>query len=126
MAETVTSVIGGHIGGFPTSRKTTTSSLTLARAVPSPPTYRRRCAYFRRQRQPDVLIKEKAHVRDQQGHRRRLLQSCDRRPGRRCLPALRWPHLSPAQSADRRRHGRPEEGRYLAQGCSLRDQTCLC
>src|SRR6266446_1809302 len=63
------------------------------------------------QRQHDVLIKEKANVRDQQRHRRRLLQNCDRRPGRRCLPALRCPHLSPAQSADRRRHGRLEEGR---------------
>jgi hypothetical protein len=36
-----------------------------------------------------------------------------RRPGRRCLPALRCSHLSPAQSADRGRHGRREEIRYL-------------
>src|SRR6266404_2077685 len=40
--------------------------------------------------------------------------------------ALRWDLLSPAQSADRRRHGRLEEDRYLAHGCSLRDQACLC
>jgi hypothetical protein len=46
--------------------------------------------------------------------RRRLLQKGSvRRPGRRCLPALCCFHLSPAQSADRRRHGRREEVRYL-------------
>src|ERR1700730_1506657 len=74
---------------------------------------------------------EKAHVRDQQRHCRRLLQKGPvRRSGRRCFPRIRWSHLSPAQSADRRRHRRREEVRHLdhveSSGCSRRDQACLC